>query len=425
MLVENNIYLINLKIMLYTKIKKCRICWNTNLETILDLWIQALTWVFPLPNEEVEVWPLSLVKCSWDNCCGLLQLWDDYNMEQLYGDNYWYRSGLNKSMVKHLWTIVEKAKSLVNLNPWDLIIDIASNDWTLLSAYWDNGYDLLWIDPTSKKFAQYYPSYVNYVSDFFSTDAVKSKTDKKAKIITSISMFYDLPNPTDFVRQIKETLDNNGIWVLEQSYMPTMIDMVSYDTVCHEHLEYYSMKQIKWLVDNAWMKIIDVVLNDINWWSFQVVVSKNTNRESNEENINKLLDFEEKWGYSSWKIFQSFRDNIESHKKEVIDFLNKAKSGNKKVFWYWASTKWNVTLQYCGITPDLMPYIVEVNDYKFGRTTPWTIIPIISEKEALEMKPDYLFVLPWHFKKSILEREQEYLNNWWHFVFPLPKLEII
>jgi NDP-4-keto-2,6-dideoxyhexose 3-C-methyltransferase len=185
-------------------------------------------------------------------------------MEQLYGDNYGYRSGLNGSMVKHLGTIVEKAKMLIDLQPGDLVIDIASNDGTMLSAYGDHGYELLGVDPTSRKFAQYYPGYVDYVSEFFTADAVRSKTDKKAKIITSVSMFYDLPDPVAFVADVKEVLADDGIWILEQSYMPTMIDMVSYDTVCHEHLEYYALKQIKWLVDNAGMKIIDVTLNDVN-----------------------------------------------------------------------------------------------------------------------------------------------------------------
>lgn len=411
--------------MLYNKITECRICKNTNLETVLDLGMQSLTWVFPTPWQDVEKWPLELVKCSGENCCWLLQLWHNYDLEQLYWDNYWYRSGLNKSMVKHLWTISEKAKSFVNLEKWDLVIDIAANDGTLLSSYWDNWYDLLWIDPTSKKFSKYYPDYVNYTPNFFSSDIVKSKTDKKAKIITSISMFYDLEHPIDFVEQIKETLDDNGIWILEQSYMPTMIDMVSYDTVCHEHLEYYSMKQIKYIVDRVWMKIIDATLNDINWWSFQIVVSKDLNRHSNEENINKLLDYEENGWYNSGEVFEQFRKDIETHKKDLISFLENAKKENKKVFWYWASTKWNVTLQYCGITPELLPYVAEVNEFKFGRETPGTQIPIISEKEAMEMKPDYFLVLPWHFKKSILEREQEFLNNWGHIAFPLPKLEII
>lgn len=411
--------------MLYTQISQCRICKGKHLDSVLNLWNQALTWVFPLPNEEVEIWPLELVKCVSTEGCGLLQLGHDYNMEQLYWDNYGYRSGLNWSMVKHLSTIVDKAKSLVDLKPGDLVIDIASNDGTMLSAYWNHGYELLWVDPTSKKFSEYYPDYVDYVSDFFTEGAVRSKTSKKAKVITSISMFYDLPDPTAFVADVASVLDDDGIWILEQSYMPTMIDVVSYDTVCHEHLEYYALRQIKWLVEGAGMKVIDVTLNDINGGSFQVVVTKNTARVANEENIQKLIELEEKWWYSSGAVFPKFRENIEVHKAAVLRFFEQAKKEGKKVIGYGASTKGNVTLQYCGITPDMLPYIAEVNEYKFGRTTPGTKIPLISEQEARAMNPDYFFVLPWHFKKSILAREQEFLNNGGHFVFPLPTLEIV
>lgn len=411
--------------MLYQKISKCRICGNTHLESVLHLGDQALTWVFPLPGQPVEVGPLELVKCSGEDSCGLLQLGHDYDMEELYGDNYGYRSWLNASMVKHLGTIVEKAKSLVELKAGDLVIDIASNDGTTLAAYGDNGYDLLWVDPTSKKFAEYYPSYVDYVSDFFSEAAVRTKTDKKAKVITSMSMFYDLPDPTSFVADLASVLADDGIWILEQSYMPTMIDMVSYDTVCHEHLEYYALKQIKWLVDGAGMKIIDVTLNDINGWSFQVVVSKDITRPANQEAIDALLKHEEDGGYNSWAVFAQFRENIETHKQAVLEFFSTVKKENKKVIGYGASTKGNVTLQYCGITPDMLPYIAEVNEYKFGRTTPGTLIPLISELDANAMNPDYYFVLPWHFRKSILARETEFIENGGHFVFPLPRLEII
>ena len=409
--------------MLYKEITKCRVCWSTHLKTILDLWEQALTWFFPLPSEDIEKWPLAIVKCEWE--CWLLQLKYDYDLEKLYWDDYGYRSGLNKWMVKHLEWFVEKLKWMINLEKWDLIIDIASNDWTLLSAFWDNWYNLLWIDPTSKKFSSYYPNYVDYISDFFSSKAVKDYTDKKAKIITSICMFYDLPNPLEFVEQVKEVLTDDWIWLLEQSYMPSMVDALSYDTICHEHLEYYALRQIKWIMDKVWLRIIDVVLNDSNWWSFEVIVTKDRNRKANNDIINKLLKHEDEWWYTSWEIFGSFKNKIVEHKKSILSFFETAKKENKKVLWYWASTKWNVTLQYCWITKEMMPYIAEVNEYKFWRTTPWTNIPIISEQEAKQLHPDYYFVLPWHFKKWILEREQEFLNNWWHFVFPLPTLEIV
>ncbi len=412
-------------IMLYKEITECRICGNKNLTTVLDLWVHAMTWIFPLPGEEVESGPLALVKCEWEGCCGLLQLKHNYDLEKMYGDDYGYRSGLNQGMVKHLEAIVDKIKSLKSLKSWDLIIDIASNDGTTLKAYGDHGFELLWVDPTSKKFASYYVPYTSFISDFYSASAVRTRTAKKAKVITSISMFYDLPQPMEFVKDIKEILDDDGIWLLEQSYMPTMIDVVSYDTVCHEHLEYYALKQIKWMVDKVGMKIIDVSLNDVNGWSFQVIVAKDIHTPANEEAITKLLEHEEKWWYSSGVVFDKFRNDIELHKYAVLAFFKKAKEENKKVLGYAASTKWNVTLQYCGITKEMLPYIGEVNEYKFGRVTPGTAIPMISEKEAREMKPDYFFVLPWHFKKWILEREKEFLAHWWHFVFPLPTLEIV
>ncbi|MFB0965207.1 MAG: class I SAM-dependent methyltransferase, partial [Patescibacteria group bacterium] len=248
---------------------------------------------------------------------------------------------------------------------------------------------------------------------------------KKAKIITSISMFYDLPEPLDFVNQVKDTLADDGIWILEQSYMPTMVDMVSYDTVCHEHLEYYGLKQIKWLVDAAGMKIVDVALNDVNGGSFQVVVSKDINAAANDAEIERLLRHEEEGGYSSGSVFAKFREEIETHKKQVLDFFKKASEEGKTVYGYGSSTKGNVTLQYCGITNEMLPRIAEVNEYKFGRTSPGTKIPIISETEAHAAKPDYYFVLPWHFRKGIIERESAYLASGGHLVFPLPQVEIV
>ncbi len=411
--------------MLYSEITECRICKNKNLHQVLDLGIQAMTWIFPGQWEKDETWPLVLVKCQWDGNCWLLQLKHNYDLEKMYWDEYWYRSWLNAWMVAHLDEVVQSAKKMIDLKPWDLVIDIASNDGTLLGKYWDYWLELLWIDPTASKFSHYYPKFTNFISDFFSADIVKNRTSKKAKLITSISMFYDLPDPLQFVYDVKEILDDDWIRILEQSYMPTMINMVSYDTICHEHLEYYALKQIKWMTDNAWMKIINVNFNDVNWWSFQVFVTKNLNKNEDKEIIEDILNSENLWWFTSGEVFDKFISNIEVHKNAVIKFFSDIQSDNKRIIWYGASTKWNVTLQYCGITKEMLPYIAEVNEYKFWRETPGTRIPIISESEAHAMKPDYFFVLPWHFKEWILKRERKFLDNGWRFVFPLPTLEII
>lgn len=413
--------------MLYKRITQCRICGNRNLKEVLNLGRQALTGVFPMPDEKVEQGPLTLMKCDVGmkgEHCGLLQLKHNYNMALLYGDNYGYRSGLNQSMVRHLGDIVDKIERLVQLRNGDLVIDIASNDGTLLKAYKNKKLHLLGIDPTSAKFKQYYPERIKYIPEFFSAAVVKQHTNQKAKIISSIAMFYDLERPIDFMKQVNEILDDNGIWVFEQSYMPMMIKNTSYDTICHEHLEYYALRQIQWMAQKVGLKIIDVEFNDTNGASFCIVMAKEAARLSTSRKITDILNREEREGYNDLKIYRQFERKVKKHRQDLISFLKKIKTQRKVVFGYGASTKGNVILQYCGIDKRLLPYVAEVNEYKFGRQTPGTCIPIISEKQAKETEPDYYLVLPWHFKVNILSREKEYLRSGGQFIFPLPKISI-
>lgn len=414
--------------MLYQKITKCRICGNKNLKTVVDLGHMALTGIFPKKNDDVEFGPLELVKCHGskkDEYCGLLQLRHNYNLEKLYGDNYGYRSGLNASMVKHLQSLVEKVKELVKLKKNDLVIDIGSNDGTLLKNY-SKSLHLIGIDPTIKKFSQYYPSHIKRIPDFFSAKLIQNRIKKKAKVVSSIAMFYDLEKPIDFMQEIYNVLDEDGIWMLEQSYMPMMIDNVSYDTICHEHLEYYTVRQIKWMADRVGFKIIHVKINDINGASFcTILAKKDSSYKEDKRALKKILQYENDLKLNSLSTYKAFEKQVKKHQKDIKNLLIKLNKQGKKVFGYGASTKGNVILQYCNITSAHLPFIAEVNEYKFGRKTPGTNIPIISEKEAKSYHPHYLIVLPWHFKKNIIEREKEYLKAGGHLIFPLPKITII
>lgn len=416
--------------MLYQEIKKCRICGNKNLISILNLGKQSLTGIFPKINEYVENGPLEIVKCfnkNTNNSCGLVQLKHNYKMEKLYGENYGYRSSLNKSMIKHLALIVQKIEKKIDLHNDDLIIDIASNDGTLLASYKNKKLDLLGIDPTSEKFKDYYPKYIKRATSFFSENIVKNICGKKkAKVITSIAMFYDLPKPLLTMKEISNTLDNEGIWVVEQSYMPEMVNNVSYDTICHEHLEFYALKQFKWMADKADLKIIDIEFNKTNGASFCLTLAKNNAKyKEATDMIKKFLSKEEQYGFNQLKIYKLFKMNSEKHKQNLKNLIKKLKSEGKKIFGYGASTKGNVMLQYCNISTKDMPYIADVNEYKFNRYTPGTIIPIISEYAAKKLKPDYFLVLPWHFKNDIIKREKKFLNSGGKLIFPLPKIEII
>lgn len=415
----------------YSEIKKCRICGNSELIPILDLGFQALTGVFPKKKDEVITsGPLELVKCREDktnNSCGLVQLRHFYNLKELYGDNYGYCSGLNKSMVGHLQSKVRKIEKIVDLNPKDLVIDIGSNDSTLLQAYSNKDLIFAGIDPTGKKFKECYPGYIHLIPEFFSAQCVRDAfAGKKAKVITSIAMYYDLESPMDFMRQIKEVLSDDGIWIFEQSYLPSMLEANAYDTVCHEHLEYYCLKQIKWMADKVGFKIIDVEINNINGGSFSVIATKDKSSWRIKNSITeKVLHDEGRRGLNELRPYKEFSRRVVNHRNKLTKFIEKVNSDGKKLLGYGASTKGNVILQFCNLTEKDIPFIAEVNKDKFQCYTPGTLIPIISEAEAKAMKPDYFMVLPWHFKENIIAKEKGYLNSGGKLFFPLPSLQVV
>ena len=409
---------------MYTEITKCRISGSSNLINVLSLGEQYLTGVFPKSiNEEVSKGPLDLVWCP-DS--GLLQMKQSYSLDEMYGDNYGYRSGLNASMVRHLTHKINMLERMVQLNENDLVIDIGSNDATSLKAY-TGKHRKVGIDPTGKKFLEYYTNDITLIPDFFSADAFKKlfPTDK-AKIITSIAMFYDLESPAAFVKDIEACIADDGLWHFEQSYMPSMLRTNSYDTICHEHLEFYSFKVVKNLLEACDMRVVDVQMNAINGGSFAVTACKKfAPHQSNLPIINWMLGQEDDMGLDTPKPYRDFEERVFKHRKHLLNLIEALTADGKKIFGYGASTKGNVLLQFCGLTTKHIPFIAEVNEQKFGAFTPGTNIPIISEKEARAMKPDYFLVLPWHFKHSILEREREFTASGGKFIFPLPEIEIV
>lgn len=405
---------------MYKSIEKCRVCGNPHLETILDLGMQALTGVFPAKNEVLNSSPLRLVKChGTSNVCGLLQLADTCCLNEMYGDNYGYRSGLNASMVAHLKRKVEKITAQVSLSKNDLVIDIGSNDGTTLSFY-NSDLTLVGIDPSGTKFKSYYKPHIKLIPDFFSPDMFKEQfPSKKAKVITSFSMFYDLEDPVAFMRGIYDCLADDGVWVFEQSYMPTMLEMNSFDTICQEHLEYYSLKQIKWMADKVGFQILDVEFNDVNGGSFSVLVRKNLNGDMETiPSVDAILRREEAEGLDSLGPYRQFADRIAQSKAEFLDFLKLAQAAGKKIAALGASTKGNVLLQYYGLGPQYLHAVGEVNEEKFGRFTPGTLIPIVMEEEVLRGGYDFIVILPWHFRKTF-ESKKIGDNT---LVFALPKL---
>ena len=409
---------------MYNEITKCRISGSTNLITVLSLGEQCLTGVFPKsPNEKVTKGPLDLVWCPNS---GLLQLKQSYSLDEMYGDNYGYRSGLNSSMVRHLQQKIRTLEQMVKPTDADLVIDIGSNDATSLKAY-SGKFRKVGIDPIGGKFKKYYTNDITLIPDFFSAMTFEANfPNGKAKIITSIAMFYDLESPMIFVKDIEAVLADDGVWHFEQSYMPSMLRTNSYDTVCHEHLEFYSFKVVKNMLESCGLRVIDVQMNAINGGSFAVTAcKKNASYKSNLPIINWMLKQEDDMGLDTPKPYRDFEEKVFRHRKNLTELIQALVDDGKKIIGYGASTKGNVLLQFCGLTTKHIPCIAEVNEDKYGSFTPGTNIPIISEKEARAMNPDYFLVLPWHFKHNILEREQVFTAQGGKFIFPLPEIEIV
>ena len=409
------------------KISSCRLCDCKKLLPIFDFGKQALSTRFPAKDEpDAEVLPLHLVQCQ-NKKCNLVQLTHDYDFDDLYRKGYGYRSGINKTMSNHLKEIVNQIESEVELLENDTALDIASNDGTLLKSYKNKKINLIGIDPTINQYKEFYPKENIYLSsEFFTKEVFNSLSPTKyAKLISSIAVFYDVPDPKLFVNDVASILDKNGVWVMEQSYLPLLIRDLSFDSICHEHLAYYGLKQIKLAADSANLRIFNVEVNNMNGGSIRVFLChSNSTHIKNQKNIELIEKLEICSHIDKQSTYIKFKDNIMSIKNDLVEFIKKEKKAGKTIHIYGASTKGNVLLQLFGIGKELINFAAERNEWKYGHRTPGTNIPIISEKKSRELKPDYYLVLPWHFKEEFIKREKEFINNGGKLIFPLPKLQI-
>ncbi len=406
-----------------TRINTCRSCGCDFLDRLLDLGTLAFTGRFPANrHEDVPSGPLELLICT---NCGLVQLAHNFDPNDLYCESYGYRSGINSTMQNHLTGIVDDIEARLTLRPRDIVMDIGSNDGTLLSKYNHEEIQRVGIDPTIMQFESYYDPSIIRIADFFSEPICRKFGIGHAKVITSISMFYDLPNPNEFVADISECLHPSGIWVLEQSYVLRMLEQNAYDTICHEHLEYYGLRQISDIVSRQGLRVFDVEFNDCNGGSFRVFVCHQDAPFQVSPNVEGTLKRETQNNLHLAKPYLEFSNRVERLRDELVQFVNSIVKSRETLYVYGASTKGNTLLQYCGLDKTQIIAAADRNPNKWGSRTPGTDIPIISEAEARAAVPDYFLVLPWHFRDEFLKREEKYLKRGGKIIFPLPELTIV
>ncbi len=366
---------------------------------------------------------------------GLLQLIDTADRDLLYR-HYWYVSGTNATMTRQLADVVRGIPNWVRLGDGDVVLDIGCNDGTLLRQYpEDLRLTKVGIDPAVNLAHLGKAHCDRHATDYFTKEVFLSLSDgRKAKVITSIAMFYDLEDPSAFVADINACLADDGIWIAQMSYMPLMMIQNAFDNVIHEHLEYYSLLSIEHVIKKHDLKILDVEFNDTNAGSCRVTLAKRANPlkdapifclDIGDYRYKSILEYERKMHFDDPQVSLDFMDRVETIKSRTLELLSKLKRQGKRVFGYGASTKGNTLLQYYGIGPDLISGIAERQPQKYGLLCAGSWIPVMSEAEVRAQRPDYLLVLPWHFINEFLEREREYLNSGGKLIVPLPELMVI
>jgi len=408
----------------------CRSCGQESFRPVLSLGQQFVSTF--LRSEEMTPLrsPLELVLCSPEGGgCGLLQLRHTVAASVLYR-NYWYRSGVNHTMREALADIVQNAERLVPLLPGDMVVDIGSNDGTLLRSYATAGLRRIGFEPATNLVPYAQERGTVTVNDFFSYERFHAIFgDARAKIITSIAMFYDLEDPNAFVADVGTCLHPDGVWIIQMSYLPRMLQQNAFDNICHEHLQYYALGSLRTLLERHHFRVIDVSLNDVNGGSFRIFV---THRDADVAappgaavRLKDLEELEARLNLADRTVYEAFAQRVEDVRTRLTAFIRVEVARGKVVDVYGASTKGNTLLQYFGLASTLIRAAADRNPEKWGKRTVGTNIPIVSEEESRENPPDYFLVLPWHFLAEFQERERPFLERGGAFLVPLPEFRIV
>ncbi len=408
----------------FTAITNCRVCDSDQFNKIIDLGNHKVSTFGESDPPEV---PLSLCMCGE---CGLVQLEHNTNPSLMWNEDYGYRSGVNETMRNHLEGIVTQVESIVSLEEGDIVVDIGSNDGTLLGNY-PPGVVKVGFEPSKNVASEAAKMFLardedvtkwKIVHDFFKEGPYKRNFENKAKVITAISMFYDLEDPNEFLQDINEVLDDDGIFVVQQNYVKGMIEQGAVDNICHEHLEYYSLGTMEYLLDRNELEVFDVSENNLNGGSFRTLIQKKGGSREISDRVQEMRDGESHLGEE--QTYLDFAETANNNFKQLKDYVDGQIEDGKKVYIYGASTRGGTLLQGAGIDHEQIIGAAERNPAKWGKTMMSTGIPMVSEEEARE-DADVFVVLPWFFRDEFVKREDDFIRSGGEMCFPLPKFEVV
>jgi hypothetical protein len=411
-----------------TSVTECRSCGSTKLEEIYSLGSQYISgfWdkdevviaqgAYDAGLEEVEIltrlqtWPLNLVYCK---SCELLQLSHNAPQELLYQHHYWYRSGTNYTMTRALEDVVKAAQEYVKDGVW---LDIGANDGTLLSFVPDT-FHRIGVEPADNLQGLLTAHAEECIHDYWSHKAFGYGDE--ANVITAIGMLYDLEDPNQFVSDMKKALATDGIIICQLMCLEQMLENNDIGNICHEHLEYYSLGNLSDLFGRHELRIFRVEGNEVNGGSYRLFACHDDNCIPVYTRGSDVLP------QPNLEDIYWFTREIEKQRDACVDFIKEVTDYGSEVWVYGASTKGNVILQYYGLTDELITAAADRNPAKWGKVMAGSNIPIVSEDEFREARPDYALMLPYAFKKEFQERELGWWRDGGSWIIPLPKFHVV
>ena len=408
------------------KEEECRVCQGELQDVELLGEFYASDFVEKQPD--YNPYPLVLSQCT---ICKLVQLRHTVSLDFMYRQ-YWYRSSLNKSMITDLKDVAVKSLKRVDLKSNDVVLDIGCNDATLFDFIPKN-VTKVGFDPARNLSKQANSKCDIFINDYFNTDDYYqeflwgqrvTRVLVKAKLITSIAMFYDLIDPMGFVESVKNVLAEEGIWVIQLTDLYSMMKINAFDNICHEHLEYYTLDYLEWLLAKFNLEVFDAEYNKVNGGSLRIYVAHKGFKDR-KLIVDKLWIQENDYLQSEEGSLVSFFKRAKKIRRKIVALLETFNKNGMIIHALGASTKGNTLLQYYGLDETLIKAAAEINTEKLGLKTVGSNIPIILESKSLEINPNYYFVLPWHFKNTFVTNFKEYLEGGGALIFPLPEPHIV
>src|SRR3989344_695019 len=407
----------------YTTIERCRVCSCSTLRSLYSLGELYVSNFVKDASNGVKA-PLDMMMCDH---CRLVQLRDTAPQELLYARFYWYRSGVTDKMKKALRTITESIEKRVLFADGDIVLDIGSNDGTMLRTYARKNLVTEGIEPASNLAEEGRRGLSYFLNDFWNYESYDNLVGKKAKVITAIGMFYDMEDPNQFIADAAKALSDDGVFVAQLMCLKNMLEANDIGNICHEHLEFYSLSSLEFLFEKNGLELVDIEHNLVNGGSYRVYAGlKDGNPPRIQGAEERLARFRyEEQSIDSEQVHRDFFQRVECNKKACVDFIRGEVAHGKRVWVYGASTKGNTILQYYGLDHTMIEAASERSPEKWGKFTVGTGIPIVSEEEARQANPDYFLVLPYAFFDEFYKREEAWRKGGGTFIVPLPEFRVV